>query len=161
MRDDADDALVFRPAHPGDADAIRGLVLRAYAKWVPVVGREPRPMTADYDRAVLEHDFDLAFAAGALAGLAETELRADHLWIENLAVAPEAQGRGLGRLLLARAETRALSAGRGEIRLLTNSAMLANIALYEHLGYVRTHVEPYAGGSIVHMARTLRGGQRA
>jgi ribosomal protein S18 acetylase RimI-like enzyme len=34
-------------------------------------------------------------------------MRLDHLWIENVAVAPEGQGRGYGRLLLAHAERRA------------------------------------------------------
>ena len=52
-------------------------------------------MQADYERAVAEHTIDLLIADGALAGLLETILRPDHLWIENVAVAPEQQGRGL------------------------------------------------------------------
>ncbi|HZY55656.1 MAG TPA: GNAT family N-acetyltransferase, partial [Reyranella sp.] len=40
-------SLAFRSAAPGDAAAIRALVRAAYAKWVPVLGREPRPMQAD------------------------------------------------------------------------------------------------------------------
>jgi len=35
-----------------DASAIRALTREAYAKWVPVIGREPKPMMADYAKAV-------------------------------------------------------------------------------------------------------------
>ncbi|WP_436248974.1 GNAT family N-acetyltransferase [Mesorhizobium amorphae] len=94
----------------------------AYARWVPVIGREPLPMRADYDKAVREHQFDLAIEKGAIVGLIETMRHDDHLWIENVAVAPEAQGRGIGRLLLDSAERRAVEAGCQELRLLTNGA---------------------------------------
>ena len=42
-----------------DASAVRELTRTAYAKWVPVIGREPKPMGADYDRAVRDHIVDL------------------------------------------------------------------------------------------------------
>ena len=42
-------------ARPEDAPAIRDLTRAAYAKWVPVIGREPKPMGADYDLAVRAH----------------------------------------------------------------------------------------------------------
>jgi hypothetical protein len=49
-------------ANAEDAEAVRLLVRRAYAKWVPVLGREPLPMIADYDRAIREHAIDLVWA---------------------------------------------------------------------------------------------------
>jgi hypothetical protein len=55
-------------------------------------------MRADYQRAVAEHTIDLLMDGSALAGLVETILRPYHLWIENVAVAPERQGSGHGRL---------------------------------------------------------------
>jgi GNAT superfamily N-acetyltransferase len=112
-------------------------------------------MIADYELAVREHQFDLVDDADGLAGLVETSLREDHLWIENIAVRPDCQGRGLGRRLLARAEQRATSAGLGELRLLTNGAFAANVALYERVGYVITHREPFMGGTTVHMSKRL------
>ena len=42
----------IRSTRPEDAHIVRALVRSAYAKWVPVIGREPLPMVADYDRAV-------------------------------------------------------------------------------------------------------------
>ena len=56
----------FRIAAGGvaDAAAIRDLTRAAYAKWIPVIGREPMPMIADYDEAVRRHRFDLLEAGG-------------------------------------------------------------------------------------------------
>ena len=41
----------LRRATPSDAAAVRDLTWAAYAKWVVVLGREPLPMTADYEEA--------------------------------------------------------------------------------------------------------------
>ena len=148
-------SLAFRSAAPGDAAAIRVLVRAAYAKWVPVLGREPRPMQADYEAAVREHDFDIAERDGAMIALIETMLRDDHLWIENIAVAPVAQGQGLGTLLLERSEARARAAGRQELRLLTNGRMAANIALYRRVGFSLDKEEPFGDGTVVYMSKRL------
>lgn len=152
---DKDPSLSFRSAEPDDASAIRALVRAAYAKWVPVLGREPRPMQADYEAAVREHDFDIAERGGEMVALIETMLRDDHLWIENIAVAPTAQGQGLGTLLLERTETRARVAGRPELRLLTNGKMDANIALYRRVGFNLDKEEPFGDGTVVYMSRRL------
>ncbi len=102
----------IRPAVFEDAARIRDLTRAAYAKWVALIGREPLPMQADFKRAVAEHTIDLFIGGGAIVGLIETILRPDHLWIENVAVAPERQGRGFGRMLLNHAERRALRPAR-------------------------------------------------
>ena len=145
----------IRPAAPAEAEAIRNLTRAAYSKWVALIGREPLPMQADYERAVREHTIDLLTVGGALTGLIETIVHADHLWIENVAVAPERQGRGYGRLLLAHAERRAVQAGRGEIRLLTNQAFAANLEFYAGLGYAIERTEPFRGGTTVHMRKRI------
>ena len=80
--------LELRRAGPADAEAVRALTRHAYAKWVPLIGREPKPMQADYERALREHRVDLAYRDKALAGLIETIAQPDHLLIENVAVAP-------------------------------------------------------------------------
>ena len=88
-------------------------------------------------------------------GLIETILRPDHLWIENVAVAPDRQGRGYGRLLLARAEKHAAEWGFREIRLMTNAAFGANLALYARLGYAVVGSEPFRGGTAVTMMKRI------
>jgi ribosomal protein S18 acetylase RimI-like enzyme len=147
--------LAFRPARPDEAAAIRALVRAAYAKWVPVLGREPRPMQADYEAAVREHAFDIAERDGQMVALIETMLHTDHCWIENIAVAPAAQGQGLGTLLLERTEAKARAANREKLRLLTNGRMDINIALYRRLGFTLDKEEPFGDGTVVYMSRRL------
>src|SRR3984893_6379414 len=125
----------LRQAVASDVADIRKLTREAYAKWVPLIGREPKPMTADYAEAVRSHRIDLLHLDGVLAALIETIAEADHLLIENVAVSPAFQGRGLGRKLMAHAEQIAASAGHGETRLYTNKLFADNIALYRKFGY--------------------------
>ena len=82
-----DDALVLRRATIDDAPAIRALTREAYAKWVPLINREPLPMLADYAEAAQQHRIDLLYLAGELAALIEMIPQAGHLLIENVAVA--------------------------------------------------------------------------
>lgn len=142
-------------ATKGDADAVRSLVRSAYAKWIPVIGREPKPMGADYEHAVQHHLVDLLYADGELAGLIEMIRETDCLLIENVAVAPAFQGRGYGRLLLTHAEALAGSLGMREIRLYTNKMFAENIALYLKLGYAIDREEPFLGGIAVHMRKPI------
>jgi GNAT superfamily N-acetyltransferase len=135
---------------------VRALTRSAYAKWVPVVGREPRPMTADYDRAVTEHLVDLYEDSGRLLALIEMIPRADHLLIENIAVHPDRHDQGLGSRLLIHAEGVARSLGLMEMRLYTNGRMETNIALYTRRGYREDRRED-AGplGIAVYMSKRL------
>lgn len=155
-----DSTPILRRAVAQDAATIRHLVRAAYAKWVPLIGREPLPMTVDYDHAVRAHDIDLLSISGVVSGLIETMLRPDHLWpdylwIENVAVRPDCQGRGLGRILLAHAEHKAAAAGQSEIRLLTNAAFGGNVALYERFGYRVDRREAFRDGITVYMRKLL------
>ena len=150
------ETLRFRPATRDDVDAIRELVRAAYARWVPVIGREPMPMRVDYAAALAEHDFDLLCEGDEIVGLIETEHRPDHLWIENVAVRVDRQGEGLGHRLLAWAEKRAEIAGTGQLRLLTNEAFTSNVKLYRSVGYRIDRTEPFhLGGTTVYMSKKI------
>lgn len=146
---------MLRRAAAADAAAVQALTRQAYAKWVPLIGREPKPMQADYDRAVREHRIDLALLGGALAGLIETIDRPDHLLIENVAVAPAFQGRGVGRRLMAHAEQLAAEQGHAELRLYTNARFEENVALYRRLGYRVDREDEGPLGVAVHMSKRI------
>jgi len=148
-------ALELRRAGPADAAAIAALTREAYAKWIPVIGRAPKPMTADYDVAVRDHVIDLLWAGDRLVALIEMMLEPDHLLIENLAVSPFCQGRGFGKRLMKNAELRALDLGYSEVRLYTNKLFVENIAFYRKLDYRIDAETPFKGGFIVHMSRRI------
>jgi GNAT superfamily N-acetyltransferase len=150
-----DDRVELRQAMATDAAAIRELTRAAYAKWVPLIGREPKPMTANYEEALAKHRFDLAYIDGSLAALIETIREADHLLVENVAVSPSFQGRGLGRRLMAHAEQLAAASGFREIRLYTNQRFAENIALYRRLGYRVDREEVLPVGTVTHMSKRL------
>ncbi len=150
------DQLEIQTATADDAAAIRALTRSAYAKWVGLIGREPLPMQVDYEEALRRHRFDLLRLDDELVALIETRLEPDHLWIENVAVSPSHQGKGLGRLMLAHAETLARSAGRTQTRLLTNQAFAANVALYRRVGYGIDRTEPFGDGVTVYMSKRLQ-----
>ena len=146
----------IKAAGTQDIEMVRDLVRRAYAKWVPVIGREPMPMQADYAGAIREHDIDLLYMDGKLVVLIETIVASDHLFIENVAVAPEHQGRGFGRRLLNHAEHKARDARVSELRLLTNAAFAENIRLYQGFGFQIDRAEPFMGGMTTHMSKIIR-----
>jgi len=59
-----------RRAGPGDVDALRAIAAAAYQKYVPRIGRNPAPMTADYPQAVRNRQAWAAVEDGEIAGFA-------------------------------------------------------------------------------------------
>ena len=145
----------FRRAGEEDAAAVRSLSRAAYAKWVPVIGREPLPMKANYEAAVREHLIDLLEVDGMLAALVEMIPESEWLLIENLAVAPTFQRRGCARILLERAQETALALRLKGLRLFTNKLFESNVDLYLRYGFAIDREEPFMGGITVYMSKSL------
>ena len=137
--------MLIRRAGPGDVDALRAIAQAAYQKYVPRMGRVPAPMTADYAQAVSAGQAWAAVADGQVAGFAILVAEPGYLLLENVAVLPAAQGRGVGARLLALTEEHARDLGLGEIRLYTNEVMTENIAYYARHGYTETHRQEHHG----------------
>lgn len=150
-----EETIKLRCAVASDAAAVRELTRVAYAKWVPMIGREPLPMRADYDVAVRDHVIDLLYVGDRLAALIEAIPATDHLLVENVAVDLAFQGRGYGRRLMAHAEALARSLGLAEMRLYTNKVFAANVRLYLSLGYTIDREEAFMNGVTVCMSRRL------
>lgn len=147
----------LRRAEPADAPAIAALVNRAYEKYVPRIGRKPRPMTADYDAAVTAHQMWVFEVGGVIVAALELIPEKEVLLIENIAVDPAQQGTGLGKLLLAFAEDEARRQGFAALRLYTNEKMTENIAIYARFGYRTTGRRTRRGFNVVFMRKELSG----
>ena len=125
----------IRPAQVSDVEAVSRLVGDAYSVYIPRIGREPAPMRADYDALVSEGAVTVALDEDAIVGVLVLRPEPDSLLLENVAVAPTKQHRGIGRALIAFAEERARELGLTKITLYTNSRMTENLSLYRRLGY--------------------------
>jgi|1186.fasta_scaffold27456_1 ribosomal protein S18 acetylase RimI-like enzyme len=121
-----------------DRDSVGALVERAYARYIPRIGRRPGPMDDDHVAQLRAQQVHLALERGRLLGLIVLVSQPDHLLIENVAVHPDVQGQGLGLALLEHAEALARQLGLSELRLYTNAAMTENQEFYAKRGYRET-----------------------
>jgi GNAT superfamily N-acetyltransferase len=149
--------IAIRRASPDDAETISSITDAAYARYVPLMGRKPQPMTIDYHQVLAEHPVWMLWADDRPAGVLVLMHESEAMLIYSVAIDPAYQKRGFGRRLLAWAEQEARHAGHSHIRLFTNALMEANIALYTRLGYAETGREPYLGLTLVHMRKPIQG----
>ena len=131
------------------------LARAAFARYVPRIGCPPAPMTADYPGVVAAGGAWVAERHDRLVGLLVLVAADDHVLLDNLAVAPEAQRLGVGGRLLRLAEEQARAQGLVEIRLCTNEAMTENLGYYPRRGYRETHRAVQDGYRRVFFAKRL------
>jgi ribosomal protein S18 acetylase RimI-like enzyme len=117
---------------------LRACAEAAYAPYVPRMGRRPAPMDADFPALVARDHVAVALLDGVPAGYVVAYPRGDHVHVENLAVLPGRQGRGVGGALLDHAEGQARAAGLAAVELYTNAAMVENLSYYPRRGYATT-----------------------
>ncbi|MFB7506709.1 GNAT family N-acetyltransferase [Streptomyces broussonetiae] len=122
-----------RPAVADDVPVVKAVTDAAYRPYIERIGVVPAPMEADHMANVAA---GRVFVTGEpVGGLVVIEARADHLFLDSIAVRPDAHGTGVGRRLLRFVEARARQLGLGEIRLYTNAMMWENQKIYPKYGY--------------------------
>jgi GNAT superfamily N-acetyltransferase len=147
---------VIRRAQPTDRAAVEQIVRDAYSMYIERIGKPPGPMLDDYGALIAEGVVSVCEGSdGTLAALIVLLPKPDHLLLDNIAVRPDRQGRGLGRQLIAFAEAEARRLGHAELRLYTHQKMTENIALYARLGFVETGRGQEAGYERVFMTKRL------
>jgi ribosomal protein S18 acetylase RimI-like enzyme len=130
------DPVTTRRATPADADALAEIACRAYLPYVERMGGlRPAPLDADYAASVARDVVWVAVQDGQVAGYVVLVDEPAMTLLENVAVDPDRQGRGIGRLLIAAAEEHARTTGTHAVRLYTNAVMRENRRLYARLGY--------------------------
>lgn len=147
--------VTIRAAHAGDEPEIRLCVQAAYGKYVERIGKPPAPMLDDYTQLIERGVVRVAIRGPRLEGLIVMWPEDDHFYVDNVAVHPRAQGSGVGAALLAIADHDAQRAGRHEIRLYTNTAMVENIGYYPRQGFTETHRATDAGYDRVYFSRPV------
>ena len=127
---------MIRTATIDDVPAIRACVDAAYAIYIERIGHKPKPMLADYEAQVRDGIVSVAVdGQGEVQGYIIFYARLDTMMLENLAVSPRHQGKGVGKRLIAHCEDEARRLGCRAIELYTHTKMTENRALYARLGY--------------------------
>ncbi len=128
--------MIPRLAQAYEAEAITRLIDAAYQPY-----RDQGVVLPDVSGGI-----DRMIAAGQVwvAGRAEVQgvlvvtIAPPKTHLMNVAVAPDAHGKGLGGKLIGHAVDLARDAGYEEIALATHVDLAGNIALYHHLGWEET-----------------------
>ncbi|MGB3288227.1 MAG: GNAT family N-acetyltransferase [Burkholderiaceae bacterium] len=144
-----------RLATSGDLIAVEAIVQSAYSHYVERIHRQPGPMLDDYRSLIMDGRVYVIEMQARVSGILVLIPQDSEMLLDNIAVAPEAQGHGLGRKLLEFAERQALDAGFNRLCLYTNEAMTENIALYLRIGYVETHRAEEFGLRRIYMKKQL------
>jgi GNAT superfamily N-acetyltransferase len=147
---------MIRAARTNEAPRVRDVVLAAYQHYVPVIGRPPAPMLDDYWSRIEAGQVWVLDDEGALAGVLVLEDGPDCFLLDNIAVRPDRQGLGLGRMLLDFTEAEAVRRGWKAVKLYTNALMVKNIAIYAGRGYVERERRTEKGFERVYMEKRLR-----
>ncbi len=112
----------------------------AYSSYLQRMGdRRLPPMDTDYAVEISTYPTWVVELNNAIVGGLIMMFQGDRALIANVAVAPSAQGRGVGSRLLSHAETQARQRGFTELHLATHVLLTENVSLYEHLGWRETH----------------------
>ena len=146
---------MIRHAVEGEAEVVRDVVHAAYRHYVARIGRQPGPMLDDYARRIADGQAWVLDQADSIVAVLVLEELPDRFLLDNIAVAPEAQGHGHGRALIAFAEAEARRRGWREITLYTHALMTENLVLYRRIGFVETGRVMEKGFDRVYMAKSL------
>lgn len=145
----------LRRAELQDAHSLAHCVHAAYQQYLPRMGKLPGPMLADYAQEIAQHQVWVAEEQGQILGGLVLILQRDHMLLDNIAVDPAYQGRGVGRALLEMADAEAFAQGYRELRLYTHETMTENIAMYARIGWIETYRGEQAGYQRVFMRKPL------
>jgi len=144
----------IRKARLSDTVAIQDCVAAAYRHYIGRIGKPPGPMLDDYAKVIERHEVFVAeteIVVGVLVLIRKTT----GMLLDNVAVHPDQQGKGLGGRLIKLAETRAGAAGFEKLDLYTHECMTENIELYQFLGYKETERKQEQGYNRVYMRKHL------
>jgi GNAT superfamily N-acetyltransferase len=146
---------MIRQAIPDDVSGVADLVHAAYQHYVAIIGTAPGPMLDDYATRVAAGQTWVLQDDTAIAGVLVLENGPDCFLLDNIAIRPDRQGRGYGRLLLDFAEAEARRCGWKDITLYTNALMTENLLIYAARGYVEHERRSEKGFSRVYMVKHL------
>jgi ribosomal protein S18 acetylase RimI-like enzyme len=152
--DTAGKSISIRSGLGQDQPQLERIAAEAYQQYIPVMGKKPAPMLADYAAHLDRDTVYVALDGEILIGYAIIISKKDGWWLENIAVDPAHAGKGVGTALIARLEGD-LARQTDYYQLYTNRLMLRNIDWYLRLGFIETGRRLEDGYERVFFRKTL------
>lgn len=146
----------IRRARAGDAPAASRCIDGAYAG-ARARGIALPPVSEGVDADIRDHLVWVARSAERIVGVIVVSVAGERAHLMNIAVHPEAGGRGLGRGLIETALSELRARQVQHVDLATHVDMPENVALYSHLGWRVTGAE----ADKVQMSLNLNGNNQA
>lgn len=144
-----DDALAVRPAQKEDLQAVFDLINDAYQVETGCEGPAFKKTLRLLDLAEAEElfapDAHLAVAeqGGRIVGAISYRAVPAGVYFGPFAVSPRAQGRGVGRALMAHVEAFGRATGAANVEISVVNVRSDILPLYEKLGFVAVGTEPF------------------
>jgi ribosomal protein S18 acetylase RimI-like enzyme len=152
----ASEPFALRQATEADLPVIQRVIAAAYDKYRSRMDKPPAPLLRDYRPAI--ESGTIWVTGNPVTGLISLSQIDDVILIENVAVHPDQQGRGLGRRLMEFAEDHARKRQIRRLALYTNEVMTENQEIYAHLGYRVCSRRTENGYRRIYMEKTLPAG---
>jgi N-acetylglutamate synthase-like GNAT family acetyltransferase len=144
-----------RHGEVSDLDALRACVEAAFSPYVPRIGQRPAPLDTDFEPLLRDGRVWVAEQDGRVVGTIVLVADGETAEIRSVSVLPTCQRQGVGRTLIAHAETVARQAGHSRVRLYANARLPELVLYYAGLGYTEVERRRDRGFDRVFMAKTL------
>jgi ribosomal protein S18 acetylase RimI-like enzyme len=145
----------IRKATSLDIREIETCAIAAYTLYVERIGREPAPMVANFAASIRKGHLYVAQEDNQIVGFVVFYPQQDHVHLENVAVTPGFQNRGIGTRLIRFVEQQAQQDGYTRVELYTNARMTENLEFYPRLSYEQFDRRIEDGFDRVYFRKTL------
>jgi N-acetylglutamate synthase-like GNAT family acetyltransferase len=144
-----------RQGQLSDLRALRACIEAAFTPYVPRIGQRPAPLDTDFEPLLNEGRVWVAERDRQVVGTMVLVADGDTTEIRAVSVLPTCQRQGVGRTLLAHAETVARQAGHSRVRLYANAKLPELVLYYSGLGYTEVERRRDRGFDRVFMVKAL------
>jgi GNAT superfamily N-acetyltransferase len=139
--------LRIDPCGPELAEIVHRLTQEAFAPYLaldPPTGAA-RESVESVRGELLRGEAAVGWIGSRPVACMRMSVEADHLHVRRLAIVPELQGHGLGRAMMAWAESAALDGGLFAVTVGVRLALTGNRAFFARLGYLPVAEHAHAG----------------
>ncbi len=149
------DALIrVADAQISQAARLEEIAIAAYQPYIALMGRAPAPLNADYRCHIQQDRVLVLFQGEQICGYAILLQQDGQFWLDNIAIDPDVQSKGYGRMLIEAIEE-IIRPQADFYQLYTNIVMDQNIKWYQRLGFVQTKTATIDGYHRIYFKKQL------